>query len=412
MTLISIEDARELILAHCQLLPPEDLPLSEALGRALVHPVVAAMDIPPFDNSAMDGFAIVAADTEGAKEEEPVSLAVVDVIRAGASGKQVVVSGTAAKIMTGAPLPEGADAVVESESTTEIAGTVLVRRKVKSWDNVRPMGEDSPKGTEVLAAGAAIGPAEIGVLASLGMPTVRVYRKPSVAIIATGSELVEPGNPLAKGQIYNSNAYTSEAQCVEVGVRPQRMGIAPDDYDVTLAMMRNALVNDVLITSGGVSVGDFDFVKDVQDALGVERKLWRVAMKPGKPLSFGVFERPEGGRCLVFGVPGNPASAMVSFELFIRPTLLRLMGHTAVVRSVSTAVLAQDEPNSEKRVRVVRVWLERSEGRVLAHSTGSQGSGRVRSMVGASALAFVGPEGSGKKAGDQVDVMTIRETRV
>ena len=408
MTMISIEEARELILAHCHPLSPEDLPLPETLGRALAQPLVADMDIPPFANSAMDGFAIVAADTDSVKPEHPVSLDVVDVIRAGTCGRIAVVSGTAAKIMTGAPMPEGADAVVESEFTTEAEGSVLVRRRVRSWDNVRPAGEDSSRGTEVLAAGSVIGPAEIGVLASLGLPTVRVHRKPSVAIIATGSELVEPGSPLAKGQIYNSNAYTSEAQCRELRVEPYRMGIAPDEYDVTLAMMKNALTHDVLITSGGVSVGDFDFVKEVQDALGVERKLWRVAMKPGKPLSFGVYKRADGGTCLVFGVPGNPAASMVSFQLFIRPALLRLMGHTAVARPMSTAVLAQDEPNTEDRVRVVRVRLERERGRVVAYSTGSQGSGRLRSMVGANALAFVSPEGGGKAAGEEVDVLIIR----
>ncbi|NLG66509.1 MAG: molybdopterin molybdotransferase MoeA [Actinobacteria bacterium] len=407
--MISIEEARELILSQCVPLPGEDVPLPDALGRVLATSVEAGFDVPPFSNSAMDGFAIVAADSDSAGADSPVSLEVVDVIQAGAYGERTIRSGTAAKIMTGAPLPDGADAVVEVEETRESGGRVSVFRRVMPWDNVRPAGEDSRKGEVVLPAGTVIGPAEIGVLASLGCAKVRVHGRPAVTIIATGSELVEPGFALGPGKIHNSNAYTSEAQCRELGLEPKRLGIAPDDYDATFAMMKRALSGDVLITSGGVSVGDFDFVKDVQDALGVERKLWRVAMKPGKPLSFGVYHRPTGGRCLVFGVPGNPAASMVSFELFIRPASLRLMGYSQVLRPHATAELAQDEPNGEQRVRVVRVRLERRSGRLVAVSTGSQGSGRLRSMVGANGLAFVPPDGGGRKAGDVVDVVVLRD---
>lgn len=405
--MVSIEEARELVLAHCETLPSEDVALSDALGRVVAEPIVAQMDIPPFANSAMDGFAVLAADTVAAREESPVSLEIIGVVRAGEPGTYMVRSGHAIKIMTGAPLPEGADAVVEVEATSEEEGRVRVLRPVEAGRNVRPAGEDSVRGDEVLPAGSLLGPPEIGVLASLGHATVKVRRRPAVAIIATGSELVEPGRPLARGQIYNSNSYTAEAQCRAIGVHPQRLGIAPDDYRATLTMMQQALTNDVLITSGGVSVGDFDFVKEVQDALGVERKLWRVAMKPGKPLSFGVYERPAGGRCLVFGVPGNPGASMVSFELFIRPALLRLMGCNSVVRPTVVAELAQDEPNDEQRVRVVRVHLERRGERLLAVSTGPQGSGRLRAMVGANGLAFVRPEGGGGKTGDRVEVMVL-----
>lgn len=406
--MISIEQARELILSECEPLPAERLPLSAVLGRVLCSPAIADVDIPPFDNSAMDGYAVRASDTTGASPGSPVRLRIVDTIAAGRVGEVEVFPGCAAKIMTGAPMPHGADAVVESEAACEVTDTVEVVRAVGPQENVRPRAEDSSAGTVVLDKGHALGPAEIGVLASIGQDSVHVFGRPSVSILATGSELVEPGLPLAPGQIRNSNSYTAEAQCRELGLEPVRLGIARDDYQVTLDLMRSGLGGDLLITSGGVSVGEFDFVKQVQDDLGVQRRLWRVAMKPGKPLSFGVFGRPDGRRCLVFGVPGNPAAAMVSFELFIRPAALRMMGRQAVVRPKRKAVLAQDEPPTEERVRVVRMHVTHEAGRLMAHSTGAQGSGRLRSMVGANALAFV-PPGRRLLAGEEVDVMVLGE---
>ncbi|NLT36017.1 MAG: molybdopterin molybdotransferase MoeA [Gaiellales bacterium] len=406
--MISIERARKLILSECEPLPAETLPLSAVLGRVLCSPAVADVDIPPFDNSAMDGYAVRAADTVGALPGSPVSLRIVDTIAAGRVGTVEVMPGCAAKIMTGAPMPRGADAVVESEATREATGAVEVVRTVARRENVRPKGEDSAVGSVVLDEGHVLGPAEIGVLASIGRREVRVFGRPSVSILATGSELVEPGSPLAPGQIRNSNSYTAEAQCRELGLEPARLGIARDDYQVTVDLMRSGLSGDILITSGGVSVGEFDFVKQAQDDLGVQRRLWRVAMKPGKPLSFGVFERPDGRRCLVFGVPGNPAAAMVSFELFIRPAVLRMMGRQAVARPEQRAVLAQDESPTADWVRVVRMHVSRDAGLLMAYSTGAQGSGRLRSMVGANALAFV-PPGRRLLAGEEVAVLVLGE---
>jgi molybdopterin molybdotransferase len=262
-------------------------------------------------------------------------------------------------------------------------------------------------GTEVLSPGAVLQAGEIGVLASLGFPRVEVHRRPRVAILSTGSELVEVDQPLGPGQIRNSNSHTLEAQCRGLGIVPDRLGIAPDDYESTRRMVERGLQYDVLISSGGVSVGEFDFVKDVQDSLGVERRLWRVAMKPGKPLAFGVH-----GDTLVFGVPGNPVASMVSFELFIRPALLRLMGHARPLRPMHKAVLHEDLPNRHGRVHVVRVRAWREGETWHVSSTGPQGSAMIRSMVAADGLIFVPARDEGLKAGDRADLMLLREESV
>ncbi len=409
--MISIEQARELILSECEPLPAERLPLSAALGRVLCSPAIADVDIPPFDNSAMDGYAVRASDTAGASAGSPVRLQVVDTIAAGMVGEVEVIPGCAAKIMTGAPCLVGGRGGWKRRATPSKQGHGGGGETVGRQENVRPKGEDSSAGTVVLDKGTCLAPAEIGVLASIGQGGW-LFWAPSVFILATGSELVEPGIAhWAPGRSATPNSYTAEAQCRELGLEPVRLGIARDDHQVMLDLMKSGLGGDILITSGGVSVGEFDFVKQVQDDLGVQRRLWRVAMKPGKPLSFGVFGRPDGRRCLVFGVPGNPAAAMVSFELFIRPAVLRMMGRQAVVRPRHKAVLAQAEPPTEERVRVVRMHITRDAGCLVASSTGAQGSGRLRSMVGANALAFV-PPGRRLLAGEEVDVMVLGEDLV
>lgn len=401
--MITIEEARALVLAEASPLPSESRVLSEALGSVLAQGVTAPHDVPPFDNSAMDGYAVRAIDTTRAADS-PVTLKVVDTVAAGGLSRVEVGSGTAVKIMTGAPLPGGADAVVEVESTEPLDGAVVVLRRLATGENLRRAGEDVRSGTAVLAAGDLVGPAEIGLAASLGFPTLEVHRRPRVAIVATGSELVEVDQELALGQIRNSNSYTMEAQCRQLGIEAERLGIAPDEYEATRSLLERGMTYDVLITSGGVSVGEFDFVKEVQDDLGVERRLWRVAMKPGKPVVFGV----RGG-CLVFGVPGNPVAAMVSFELFIRPALLRLMGHRKVLRPVYRAVMQEDLVNRHGRVHVVRVRAWREGNTWYASSTGPQGSGILKSMVNADGLVFVPADTAGISAGDTVDMTLLRE---
>lgn len=401
---ISIDEALGLVLAEAHPLAAEERTLSESLGAVLAQDIRASHDVPPFANSAMDGFAVRAWDTVGASAEEPVELRLTDTIPAGVWSALPVEAGGTAKIMTGAPLPPGADAVVEVEATEESGGVVRFFRQVSPGTHVRAAGEDIHAGDVPLTAGDVVGPAEIGLMAGLGYPVVRVYRRPRVAVVSTGSELVEVDRPLGPGQIRNSNSYTLEALCRQVGALPERLGIVPDDYDATLRLLESGLAYDVLITSGGVSVGEFDFVKDAQAALGVERRLWRVAMKPGKPLAFGV-----RGDCLVFGVPGNPVAAMVSFELFIRPALLRLMGHRRVVRPRYRAVLEEDVSNRHDRTYIVRVRAWREDGRWHVSSTGPQGSAILRSMVKADGLIFIPAETGGLKRGDEVDLVLLRE---
>ncbi|MFH1833690.1 MAG: gephyrin-like molybdotransferase Glp [bacterium] len=400
----SIEEARVLVLAEAAPLPVEARLLTEALGAVLGQEIIAPHDVPPFDNSAMDGFAVRAADTVDASPESPSDLLVCETIPAGHVASHTVGAGEAAKIMTGAPMPRGADAVVQSESAVEKAGRVFIQEAVKPSKNVRRAGEDVRLGDEVLATGSVLGPAEIGLIASMGFPAVQVHRRPRVAVISTGSELVEVDQRLGPGQIHNSNSYSLRAQCQQLGIEASALGIAPDDYEATRRLVERGLEYDVLLTSGGVSVGQFDFVKDVQDELGIERKLWGVAMKPGKPLAFGVRDGT-----LVFGLPGNPVSAMISFELFVRPALLRLMGYRKTTRPTYRATMTEDVAGADGRVSVVRVRAWREDGSWHASATGAQGSGILRSMVGANGLVLVPGGSQGVRAGAKVKFLLLRE---
>jgi len=392
------------VLAEAVALPVEARPLGLALGMALASEVIAPHSVPPFDNSGMDGFAVRAVDTVDATADTPVRLRVAGTVPAGHVADQPVTMDEAVKIMTGAPIPEGADSVVQVEATEERADGVLIFEPAKRGKNIRRAGEDVTAGDRIFKPGAVLGPAEIGLLASLGIPEVQVYQRPRVAIISTGSELVEVDQPLLPGQIHNSNSYSLRAQCQQLGIEPTLLGIVADDYEATRSLFEEGLKYDVLLTSGGVSVGEFDFVKDVQDELGVQRRLWGVAMKPGKPLAFGVRDRT-----LVFGLPGNPVSAMVSFELFVRPAILRLMGFRKTTRSSYPAIMAEDVANSDGRVYVVRVraWREGCIWHVT--STGAQGSGLLKSMVGANGLVFVPGGPRGVKAGEEVEFMLLHE---
>lgn len=402
--LISIDEARNRVLAEAFVLPVEVLPLGEVAGRVLGEEIVASHSVPPFDNAGMDGFAVRAVDIVEATGGTPVSLHVLETIPAGRVATCALGPEQAAKIMTGAPIPEGADVVVQSEVTEERDGRVLVFEAAKRGKNIRRAGEDVEAGSRVLGPGSILGPAEIGLIASLGHPTVQVHRLPRVAVLSTGSELVEVDRPLGPGQIRNSNSYSLRALCQQMGIEPTMLGIVPDDYGATKDMVQKGLDYDVLITTGGVSVGQFDFIKDIQDELGVQRRLWGVAMKPGKPLVFGVRDHT-----LVFGLPGNPVSAMVSFELFVRPALLHLMGHANTVRPLYRAVISENASNSDGRVYVVRVRAWREDGTWHVSSTGAQGSGILRSMVGANGLVFIPGGTRGVKAGETVDFLLLRE---
>lgn len=395
---IDIHGAIDAVLASASPLSVEEVPLLEALGRAAGAAIVSPEQVPPFTSSTMDGFAVRGAELQAGRRVFRVA---VD-IPAGSWVAQPVKEGEAARIMTGAALPPGVDTVVPVEHTAEQGERVVVLKRAATGSNVRRAGEDVVAGATLLERGALVGPADIGLLASVGLQSVVVCRRPRVAIVATGSELVGPGQPLSPGKIRNSNSFTAYAQVVAAGGDPLLLGIAPDDRERTRRLLAAALNQDVVITSGGVSVGDYDFVKDVQDELGVERKFWGVASKPGKPMTFGV----RTGT-LVFGVPGNPVAAMVCFELYVRPALLALQGRRDVYRPYVYAAAEEPLKGSRQRTELRRCRLVR-RGRGWGFSmTGPQRSGVLRSMAQADGLAVVPPRHPAAQPGEEFLVMLL-----
>lgn len=398
--MISVEEALAEILGHVESLPPEQVHILDAMGRVLTEEIISDIDIPPFANSAMDGYAVRAADTAGAGPGKSVRLAVVGSVAAGYVADQEIGPGTAIRIMTGAPLPAGADATVPFEDTGDFdrskqdrlaapAAEIEVRAAVQPGDHVRPAGEDVHRGERVLARGRVIRAQEIGVLASLGHERVWVHRRPRVAILATGDELLEIHEPMAPGKIRNSNEYTNAALVARTGGISIRLGIARDTADDLTARIRLGLEQgaDLFLTSGGVSVGDYDVVKDVLGAEG-QMQFWQVNMKPGKPLAFGLL---AGGVPLI-GLPGNPVSAMVSFEQFARPAILKMLGHRELSKPTLRVVVDEPFSNSGRR-GFVRVVVARRGSEYHARTTGEQGSGVLTSMAKANGLAMV-PEGA------------------
>lgn len=408
--MITVEEAYERIMEAFRPLEPERVPLWEGLGRVLAEDVYADVNIPPFANSAMDGYAVRAADTAGATRERPVWLRVKGTLAAGQAPAEAVEPGTAIRIMTGAPMPPGADAVVRFENTSEgdkqarmgdgvAGGEVAVYVPVAVKENVREAGEDIRAGEKVLEAGTEMRPAELGVLASVGRVDFLAYRRPRVAVLATGDELVEPNEPLSPGKIRNSNAYTNAALVQKYGGIPIRLGIARDTVADLTAKLQQAvdLKVDLILTSAGVSVGEYDVVKDVLNALG-QIDFWQVRMKPGKPLAFGHIQ----GIPLI-GFPGNPVSSMVSFERFARPAILKMQGKRKLRKPVIGAILREDVRGGGRR-EFKRAVVEREGNTYYARLTGDQGSGILTSMVKANGLAIV-PEGTKiLRAGEEIRV--------
>ena len=393
--LLTVAEALALILDSVAPLASETVPLLDALSRVLAQPVVAADNLPPFANSSMDGYAVRVADVAHAGPESGVLLRVVADVAAGAPSAVPVSPGTAARIMTGAPLPDGADAVVPVEDTDEpwrdrdrpLPERVTVRRAVAAGDYVRYPGEDVRAGQMVLAPGHVIRPQEIGVLASLGVAQVAVVRRPRVGVLATGDELVEVTAPLSPGKIRNSNGYAQVAQVRALGGEAVMLGVAGDREGEVRTRLDGGVAAgvDLLVSSAGVSVGAYDVVKAVLEAAGGVA-FWRVRMRPGKPLAFGVYRGVP-----FLGLPGNPVSAMVSFETFARPAILRMAGRRDVARpSVEAIVL--EELHSDGRESYLRAIVGRDERGYVARTTGGQGSHMMTSLVQANALLIV-PEG-------------------
>ncbi len=414
--IISVDAARATILAHCPPLSPERVSLWDALHRCLAEEIVASHDVPPFRNSAMDGYAVRAEDVITASPETPVRLAVVDEVSAGAIPRTSVETGQAVRIMTGAPMPEGANAVVRFEDSSEVwreaerppAVWVAIVQPVSPWEHVRHAGEDMQAGRTVLTVGTVLNPAHIGVLATLGYGSVVVTRRPRVALLATGDELVPADAPLAPGKIRNANEYTTAALVVEAGGIPVPLGIAPDRADAIASKLREGLDLDVdfFLTSAGVSVGDYDVVKEVLAAEG-QMTFWQVAIKPGRPLAFGQLGR-NGHTVPVIGLPGNPVAAMVAFHVFGAPAIRQMAGLPPLVEA-SRGILNEDVTNRGARRHYMRAraWREASgQWRVTTRGSGVQvqGAGILTSMVWANCFAIV-PEGSTElSAGDEVAI--------
>ena len=407
--MLSLEEAQERVLAAFEPLSAEYVGLLEAVGRIIAEDVAADVDIPPHDNSSMDGYAVHAADTRGAAPDAPAVLTVIGDLPAGYVPEQEVEPGKTVRIMTGAPLPPGANAVVKVEDTSPAGDDVAIQVEVEPGNYVRPAGEDVQRGSLVLSRGTRLRPQEIGMLAALGRERVRVSRRPRVAVLATGDELVAIDEPLAPGKIRNTNSYSNGAQILRHGGEPILLGIAGDTVEELTEKVVEGLRQgvDLFLTSGGVSVGKFDLVKDVLAAQG-RMDFWRVRMKPGKPLAFGDLESAEGtGRVPILGLPGNPVSVMVSFEMFVRPALLKMQGAARLHRPRVEATLMDEIKQKDERRHFVRVQLVWEEGEYHAYLTGAQGSGILSSMLKANGLAIIPEDWNHAPAGARVEAIPL-----
>ncbi len=412
--MIELDEARRIVLARCEPAAPVSVVLDESLGCVIAESIRSTAVVPPFANTAMDGFAVRASDTAGASGS-PVELRLVGTVRAGMSGLDSPVgAGEAVRIMTGAPMPPGADAVVMVELAQASADgrSVLVGAEVPVGNHVRPPGDDIEPGDLLLEAGAELTAAHLGVLATIGVRKVSVIPRPRVGVISTGDELVDDGSPLAPGQIRDSNRLTLRSLLRASGFEPVDLGLVRDDEAAIEAALREGIMScDALVTTGGVSMGDFDFIKVVLDRIG-DMQWMQIAIKPAKPLAFGTITRPSDGTAVpVFGLPGNPVSSMVSFELFCRPGLRQMSGFgpsqldRPVVSAVAEAPLSR---RADGKTHFARVWCEYdiASGTYRVRSSGAQGSHHMASMAAANALAVL-PDGPTVSAGDAVRVMLL-----
>lgn len=397
--MIQVKEALDTILKEIKPLPAEETDILSALERVLAEDVFAQRPNPPWDNSAMDGYALISSDISNAADHAPARLKVIYDLPAGSVPKGPVKNGTAVRIMTGAPVPDGADAVVMVENTEKGPdGTVLIRVKSRPGENIRRSGEDFKAGELVVRKGSLIRPAEVAMLATVGRAKVKVHKRPVAAIVSTGDELVDIDEAPSMGKITNSNGYTLSSLVREAGAEPLHLGIAMDTKEALLEKLREALAADCIITSGGVSVGDYDFVKDVLKEMGSEMIFWKVAIKPGKPLAFGVI-----GSKPAFGLPGNPISSMVSFEQFVRPALMKMAGRKNIYRRVLAASITADLRIKPGRMNFIRAELSMGKEGFTVTPLEGQGSGMILSMVKANSFIIVPADSSGYRKGDTVE---------
>lgn len=393
--MVSIEEAQRTILEYITPLETEKVSVFHGLNRVTPEDHVAPWDIPPADNSAMDGYAFSHAVLSG------VRLKVTGFLAAGEVRTASVPAGEAVKIMTGAPLPPDCDTVVPVEDVEKEGEWIRLTSAAKAGAHVRRRGEDIRHGNVVITAGSLLRPQEIGMLSAMGTTSVAVYRRARVAVLSTGDELLEPGSTPAPGKIINSNSYSLAAQVLDAGGDPVLLGIAPDTLDATCDKIRAGLNADLLVITGGVSVGDRDFVKMAIEKLGGSVTFWKVNMKPGKPLAFAMLEGKP-----VFALPGNPVAAMVSFELFVRPSILKAMGHQRLFRPVVKAALREPATNKGKRPHLVRGIVSAQDDRYHVSTTGNQSSGRLSSLIQGNALIRFAPEAE-HAVGDAVEVLLL-----
>jgi len=409
MSDFSVSQAQACILQHVKGSGVESVALHDSLGRVLAEDVSANRNHPPYDVSAMDGYAVSFSDMASATPASPVQLHVVDDIRAGQMPVLSIEQGQAARIMTGAPTPQGIDTVIRVEDTALDGDVISILTPPKQGANIRPLGENLRNGHVVLTQGTMITPGVLAILAMVKQKQVPVFANPTVAILSTGDELEAMDDPIDENKIPNANSHALYAQCKSLGIEATLLGIAKDNRDDLRAKLAEGLKYDVLLASGGVSVGHHDFVRPVLDELGMNFHFWRVAMRPGHPLAFGTTDRGEtGGGTAVFGLPGNPVASMVCFEQFVGPALRQMMGHEKLFRRTIKARLQHDMKGGAGRTLFIRVFLSREEQGYVASSTGAQGSGVLMSMALAEGFMVIPAEAELLKAGEIVTVQLLQ----
>lgn len=403
--MVGVEEALKRILDSFSPLGLETTNILDGLGRVIGEDIYAGRAMPPKDHSTMDGYALRSIDTLGTSQEKPSLFDVVDDIPAGAIPKRRIEAGQAARIMTGAPLPDGADAVVRMEDTRKEKNRVALFAEARKGRNVRYAGEDVKIGEKVISRGEIIRPAEVGMLASLGRAFVLVRRRPLVAIVATGNELMEIDAPPTPWKIVGSNSYSLAALVKECGGVPLQIGIAKDSREDLLAKFGTAMRADLILSSGGVSVGDYDLVKSIMNEPGNRIHFWQVAMKPGRPLAFGSL-----GDVPIVGLPGNPVSSMVSFEQFVRPAILKMTGHTNLFRRTVQARLGEEIRKKEGVRYFIRARIELEPEGYSVVTKGSQGSDMIRSMVRANGLIVLPEKDTTARKGSAVTVQLLDDS--